>query len=95
MPDECDVLEDDCFAVERVVAEVGVGEGDRASLNVQGMTILCVKVLSREGNQGCAQRDSSRCSQMRKVQENFSHRGRCEKVQGKFKAIVSTHALQR
>ena len=48
MPDECDVLEDDCFAVERVVAEVGVGEGDRAIFNVQGMTILCQKKGVRE-----------------------------------------------
>ena len=48
MPDECDVLEDDCFAVERVVAEVGVGEGDRAIISVQGMTILCQKKGVRE-----------------------------------------------
>ena len=31
---------------------------------------------------------------MRKVQGNFSHRGRCEKVQGKFKVGASTYSLQ-
>ena len=28
-------------------------------------------------------------------QGNFSHRGRCEKVQGKFKVGASTYSLQR
>ena len=68
MPDECDVLEDDCFAVERVVAEVGVGEGDRASLNVQGMTILCQKKGVREvSSRGSLEEDSG------KVQNASTH----------------------
>ena len=32
---------------------------------------------------------------MRKVQGNFSHWGRCEKVQGKFKVGALTYSLQR
>ena len=32
---------------------------------------------------------------MRKVHGNFSHRGRCEKIQEKFKAGVSAYSLPR
>jgi hypothetical protein len=44
-------------------------------------------------HQGCNMRESARSSQIRKVHGNFSHRGRCEKVHGKFKASVSTYGL--